>query len=147
PEYRSLHNPGFDKLVPLVRELATLASCPIVASIAGATPEEYGVLARAFAEAGAALIEANLADPYVAATLGPWDDRAALRAVLGRRAAPSVPVAVKLPERVGFPYRELGRELREAGVRAVVARNEFAGIEKLRLEAGEGFDVVAVGGV
>src|SRR4029077_21026598 len=94
-----------------------------------------------------ALIEANLADPYVAATLGPWDDSAALRAVLGRLAASSVPVAVKLPQRGGVPYRELGRELREAGVRAVVARNEFAGIEKLRLEAGEGFDVVAVGGV
>src|SRR5947208_7846387 len=71
PEYRSLHNPGFGKLVPLVRELLGIASCPVVASIAGATADEYGVLARAFGEAGAALIEANLADPYVAATLAP----------------------------------------------------------------------------
>src|SRR5881296_2044673 len=48
PEYRSLHNPGHDKLVPLVRELTALAACPIVASIAGATADEYGTLARVF---------------------------------------------------------------------------------------------------
>ena len=33
PEYRSLHNPGFDKLVPLVRELVEIAACPVIASI------------------------------------------------------------------------------------------------------------------
>jgi len=37
PGYRSLHNPGYDKLLPLVRELAAQARCPVVASIAGAT--------------------------------------------------------------------------------------------------------------
>src|SRR6266403_3069142 len=58
PDYRSLHNPGYDKLLPLVRELAGIASCPIVASVAGAAPDEYATLARAFGEAGAALIEA-----------------------------------------------------------------------------------------
>src|SRR5437879_398532 len=72
PEYRSLPNPGHDKLLPLVRELTELASCPIVASIAGATPEEYGTLARVFGEAGAALVEANLVDPWVVTTLAPW---------------------------------------------------------------------------
>lgn len=148
PEYRSLHNPGFDKLVPLVRELAAIAPCPVVASVAGATADEYGVLARAFADAGAALIEANLADPYVVATLAPWEDRSALRAVLRRlTSATPVPVAVKLPERIGFAYAELGRELREARVPAVVARNEFSGFEKLLLEGGGGFDVIVVGGV
>jgi dihydroorotate dehydrogenase (fumarate) len=148
PEYRSLHNPGFAKLVPLVRELVGIASCPVVASIAGATADEYGTLARAFGEAGAALIEANLADAYVAATLAPWEDRSALRAVLQRLASATlVPAAVKLPERIGFPYAELGRELREAGVRVAVARNEFSGFEKLLLEGGGGFEVIAVGGV
>src|SRR5437870_4843743 len=141
PEYRALHNPGYDKLLPLVRELAELASCPIVASVAGAAPDEYATLARAFAEAGAALIEANLSDPYVLATLAPWEEPAALRAVLRRLAsAAPVPVSIKLPERIGFPYRVLASELDEAGLRVVVARNEFFGFEKFRLEAGSGFD-------
>ncbi|HJQ84369.1 MAG TPA: hypothetical protein VKA21_09860 [Candidatus Binatia bacterium] len=148
PEYRALHNPGFDKLVPLVRELVELASCPIVASIAGASADEYGTLARAFGEAGAVMIEANLADPYVTTTLAPCEDRDALRAVLARlAAATTVPVAVKLPERIGFPYRVLAAELRAAGLRVVVVRNEFSGLEKFLLEAGAGFEAIAVGGV
>ena len=87
PGYRSLHNPGYDKLLPLVRELAAQARCPVVASIAGATADEYANLARAFGAAGAALVEANLADPWVAATLAPWDERDVLRALLVKLAA------------------------------------------------------------
>jgi len=148
PEYRSLHNPGYDKLVPLVGELAAQASCPVVASVAGATADEYGTLARAFGEAGAALVEANLADPYVAAALAPWEDRTVLRALLQKLAAASpVPVSVKLPDRLGMPYADLVAELHQAGIRVVVARNDFGGLEKLRLAAGPGFELIAVGGV
>jgi dihydroorotate dehydrogenase len=148
PEYRSLHNPGYDKLLALVRELSEIASCPIVASVAGASPDEYATLARAFADAGAALVEANLADPYVLATIAPWEDPDALRAVLRRLAsAATVPISIKLPERIGFPYRLLAGELREAGIRVVVARNEFSGFEKFMLEAGTGFEVIVVGGI
>jgi len=148
PGYRSLHNPGYDKLVPLVRELSAQAACLVIASVAGASADEYANLARAFGEAGAALVEANLADPYVIATLAPWEDAAALHAVLARLVAASpVPVSVKLPERIGMSYRQIGSVLREAGVRVVVARNDFAGYERFRLEAGPGFDVIPVGGV
>ena len=148
PEYRSLHNPGYDRLLPLVRDLTAVAGCPIIASVAGATADEYATLARAFAEAGAALIEADLAEPYVLATLAPWEDPAALRSVLRRLASSApVPVSVRLPERIGIPYRALAGELREAGLRVVVARNEFSGFEKFMLEAGPGFDVIAAGGV
>src|SRR5919198_4633746 len=104
PEYRSLHNPGYDKLLPLVRELATQAPCPVVASIAGATADEYANLARAFGEAGAALVEANLAEPWVAATLAPWEEREALRALLARLAgSATVAGAGKPPQRTGIP--------------------------------------------
>jgi dihydroorotate dehydrogenase len=148
PQYRSLHNPGYDRLVPLVRELAAQASCPIIASVAGATADEYATVVRAFGEAGAALVEANLADPWVSATLAPWEEREARRALLARLGAASpVPVSVKLPERIGLAYGALGAELREAGIHIVVARNEFAGLEKFLLEAGADFDVIAVGGV
>jgi len=122
PQYRSLHNPGYDKLVPLVRELAAQAPCPVVASIAGTTADEYANLARAFGAAGAALVEANLADPWVAATLAPWEERDVLRELLARLAASAtVPVAVKLPERIGIPYRTLAAALAEAGMRVVVS--------------------------
>src|SRR6266446_2863352 len=53
PAYRSLQNPGYDKLLPLVRELAAQAPCPVVASIAGTTADEYANLARAFGDPGA----------------------------------------------------------------------------------------------
>jgi dihydroorotate dehydrogenase len=148
PEYRTLHNPGYDKLLPLVGELAAEARCPIVSSVAGATADEYATLARAFGEAGAAMVEANVADPYVAATLAPFEDLDALRRLLGRLAGASpVPVSLKLPERIPLPYGVLAEELRTAGVRVVVAKNDFAGLEKLRIEAGGGIELIAVGGV
>jgi len=148
PEYRGLHNPGYDKLVPLVRELAGMAGRPVVASIAGVTADEYAILARAFSGAGAALVEANLADPYVTATVAPCESAAALRALLAKLVpACGVPLVAKLPERIGMSYRQLGTELAAAGVRAVVLRNDFAGFEKFLLEAGRGFDVIVVGGV
>jgi dihydroorotate dehydrogenase (fumarate) len=147
PQYRSLHNPGFDKLVPLVRELVEAGERPVVASIAGATADEYGTLARVFAEAGAALVEADFAEPWVAATLAPLEDVDALRRVAGRLGAAPVPVAAKLPERVPLGYRTVVAELRGAGIRAVVARNDFTGFEKLMLEGGRALDVIAAGGI
>lgn len=148
PQYRSLHNPGFDRLVPLVRELVAFGDRPVVASVAGATAEEYATLARAFAEAGAAMIEANLADPWVAATLAPFEDADVLREVAMKLAAASTaPVSVKLPDRVPLPYRRLVEVLRTAAVRVVVAKNEFTTFEKLLLEARGALEVIAVGGI
>lgn len=148
PAFRTLHNPGYDKLLPLVSELAAAASCPIVASIAGATADEYATLARAFGEAGAAMIEANVADPYVAATLAPFEERDALPRLLEKLAGASpVPVSLKLPDRIALPYRVLGDAMRAAGVRVVIAKNDFPGLEKLRLEAGPDLELIAVGGI
>jgi dihydroorotate dehydrogenase (fumarate) len=148
PQYRSLHNPGYDKLLPLVRELAGASSRPVVASIAGATAEEYATLARSFAEAGAAVVEANLADPYVAATLAPLDESGVLGHLL-RKLVPAcpVPLAIKLPERLGISYRMLVPELRDGGVGIVVAPNDFEGFQRLLLEGGAGFEVIALGGI
>ena len=70
PQYRALHNPGYDRLLPLVGELAATERV-VVPSIAGATQDELVTLARAFADGGATLVEVNLADPWVEATLAP----------------------------------------------------------------------------
>jgi len=147
PGYRSLHNPGYDRLLPVVGEL-TARGRPVIPSIAGATSDELVTLARAFDDAGAALIEVNLADPYVAATLAPFESLDGFRRLLTAvTAASSRPLAVKLPERPGFRYAVLGAALAEAGIRVVVAKNDFGGFEKLLVEAGRIFDIVAVGGI
>src|SRR5689334_2280190 len=148
PGYRTLHNPGYDKLLPLVRELAIEARCPVIASIAGATADEYATLARAFGDAGAAMIEANVADAYVAATLAPFEERPVLGRLLAKlTGATTVPVSLKLPERLGLPYRALADERGTAGLRVVVTRNDFAGLEKLRLETGASVELIAAGGI
>ena len=140
PEYRSLHNPGYDRLLPLVTELAA-AGRAVIPSIGGASADELVTLARAYADAGAALVEVNLAD-------APFESRDRLRDVLHVLAATaSRPLAVKLPERPGVSWKDVGAALRDAGVSVVVARNDFAGFEKFLIEAGRDFEVVAVGGI
>ena len=147
PGFRELQNPGFDKLLPLVRELAAVVDRPIVASIAGATVEELGFLAKAFADAGAAAVEANLADRWVESTLAPLESQATLHELCLRLAACGRPVWVKLPERVAMPYRVLVGTLLDAGVRAVVAHYDFHGYEKLMLESPSPIDVIVGGGI
>ena len=148
PQYRTLHNPGYDKLLPLVRELVGEAQCPIVASIAGSSVQEFATLARAFAEAGAAMIEVNLADDWVDATVAPWEGRETLSLLLAKlREATSAALSIKLPERLPISYGRAAERLAEAGVRVVVARNDFDGHERLRLATGSALEVIAAGGV
>src|SRR5207247_10949294 len=97
--------------------------CPVVASIAGVTADEYANLARAFGDAGAAMVEANLADAWVAATLAPFEEHDVLRELLAKLAASAaVPVAVKLPERIGLPYRAPPAAPAQARIPGVGAR-------------------------
>ncbi len=147
PAFRSLHNPGFDKLLPLVRELAGDGARPVVASLAATSVEEMSFLAKAFADAGATILEANLADPYVETTLAPFDRLETLHAVAERLAGAGRPCWVKLPDPTPMAYGPLVATLLDAGVRAVVAHNDFHGYEKLMLEAPAPIDVVVVGGI
>src|SRR5262245_59216351 len=87
PGFRELHNPGFDKMLPLVRELAAEGTRPVIASVAGATVDEVGFLAKAFADAGASVVEAALADRWVESTLAPLEDPQTLHDVATRLAA------------------------------------------------------------
>ena len=145
PEYRSLHNPGYDRLLPLVGELAATGRV-VIPSIAGATLDELVTLARAFADA--ALVEVNLDDPWVTATLAPFESPDTFRRLTTTLAAASArPLALKLPDRPGLRYAAFGAALEEAGIRVVVAPNDFGGFEKFFVEAGRDFDVIAVGGI
>ena len=93
PQFRSLKNPGFDKLAPVVRELAATNAPPVVASIAGGTIEEFAFLAHAFAGAGAAAVEAHLGEPWVEATLAPCENAETLQHLATRMASATNPTA------------------------------------------------------
>jgi dihydroorotate dehydrogenase len=149
PEFRTLHNPGYDRYLPLVGEIKAFGK-PIIGSVAGATADEYLTLARAFGEAGADLIEVNVAEPYVAATLDPWDDPAAFAKMLEAvRGAAARPIMLRCPERIPVPLTDLRQILNDAGVDAVVLANNFDVMEKFFLARGAGPlpTVVAFGGV
>ena len=148
PEFRSLHTPGFDKLVPLARELAAGCDKPVIASVAGSSGDEYATVGRAFAEAGAALVEANVAETWVDTTAAPFEAPGRLRELLERlvRECP-VPVTVRLPDRMRIGHAAVADELAAIGVRVVVIRNDFTRFEKFLLETGATFEVIAVGGI
>lgn len=146
PEFRSLHNPGMDKLLGLTRELAQLGK-PVIASVCGSTPREFAHQAGAYGEAGVAAVEANLAEDWVAATVAPFDDEDALEELCRDLVASSpVPVWLRLPPRA-LPYADLLPRLAEAGVQAVTVANEFMQFEKLLLSLTVPVDVIALGNV
>jgi len=148
PQFRTLHNPGYDKLLPLVRELVTGGDKPVVASIAGGTVEELMLLAKTFAEAGAALVQVELGEAWVEATIAPFEHAQTLGDLVERvTAVCSVPLLLRVPHRPAMPYRTIGAVLRASGGRVVVLDNEFLAFEKFQLEAGEGLEIVAVGGI
>jgi dihydroorotate dehydrogenase len=146
PEFRSLHNPGLDKIVGLTRELVALGK-PVVASVCGGTVNEFAHLGAAFGHAGVAAVEATLAEDWVDATLAPLEDEGELRALCERLvASTTVPVWIRLPSKP-LPYREVLDVLGTTGVRAVTVVNEFTQFEKLLLELRGPVDVVALGNV
>lgn len=149
PQFRTLRNPGHDRLLPLVRQLAEEGAVPVVACVAGSTAEELGFLARVFGEAGAALVQLHLAEPWVAATLAPFQDVETLAHVADVvRAQATTPLLVEVPSGTWRHYADVGRVLRDAGIGGVVVRGEFTGIEKFVVEAGaDGLEIVALGGV
>jgi dihydroorotate dehydrogenase (NAD+) catalytic subunit len=147
-EFHGLHNPGHDKLLTVTRELVALGGAPIVASVAGGTADEYALLARLFGEAGASLVELNLADPWVARTIAPYEDMDALAEVTGRVLETSpVPVLVRLPTDVAPRWERIAATLKTVGVRGVVVGNDFAGMEKFLLETRGEIEMIAIGQV
>lgn len=149
PEFRTLRNPGHDRLLPLVRQLAEIGAVPVVACVAGSTAEELGFLARVFGEAGAALVQMHLAEPWVAATLAPFQNLETLARVCAMvREQATTPLLCDVPSEARGHYGDVGRVLRETGIGGAVVRGDFTGLEKFVLEAGrDAFEVVALGGV
>lgn len=147
-----IENPGHAYYVELVPELRR-AGKPLIASVAGLTVDEFIVVARALAAAGADLIEINLNDPHVHAHLAPFASIERLADIVStfRRAIPA-PLAVKFPSMVPLPLPEIAAVLLEADIPAAICHNTRANSgpsqAETLLQAAKGqLDVIGVGGV
>jgi dihydroorotate dehydrogenase (fumarate) len=159
PDLCGLINPGYRALLPLVGELRDLGK-PVIGSVAGFTVEDYAEMSRAYAEAGADIIELNLADPHVVCNTSGGCDLDVVRAVLTqvRHTQIATPLAVKLP-----PFQERAhlaevlRLLRQTAVPIVICLNAPLGdsepsaplthVQFACQELQGACDIVAVGGI
>lgn len=116
--------------LPRMAELTRAQDKPLIVSVAGFSPEEYGALAHLAADAGADLVELNLGCPNV------WDDGHQHRiasfdpelvaASLAAAAGAAVPVGAKLsPLADPIQLGEVAAALAESAARFVVSCNTF----------------------
>ena len=117
-----LANPGIGGIREYVEEYRRLGgTLPIMVSVGGETPEEFGKLAAEAAEAGADAVELNMSCPNVSWTAS-WEDIASVvkESVEAAKTA-GIPVWVKLGYGKGL-MREVKAAV-EAGADAVVLIN------------------------
>ncbi len=117
-----LANPGIDGIREYVEEYRRLGGdLPVIVSVGGETPKEFGELAKAAADAGAEAVELNMSCPNVSWTAS-WEDMALIvkESVEAAKAA-GIPVWVKLGYGKGL-MKEVKAAV-EAGADAVVLIN------------------------
>jgi dihydroorotate dehydrogenase len=164
----NLKNPGVDYYAALARDLAPKGTV-VWGSVVGVTEDEIVDVAKRLGQAGAKIIELNLADDFVGNSVGPFKSTDRLKALLKRvRAEVSAVIAVKVPPSV--PRDQAGAiaaVFKETGVAVAVCANDLPkGLEfdlakstvkaplgplsqthAFYLAGGGALDVVAVGGV
>lgn len=164
----NLKNPGVDYYASLARDLAPKGTV-VWCSVVGVTEDELVAVAKKLDQAGAKIIELNLADDFVANSVGPFTSTDRLRALLKRvRDEVRAVIAVKVPPSLPRDHAELiAAVFKETGVAVAVCANDLPkGLEfdlaKATVKATQGplsqthafylagggaLDVVAVGGV
>src|SRR5258705_13282467 len=147
-----IENPGQDYYVKLLPELHR-AGKPIITSVAGLTIDEFIVVARSLAAAGADLIEVNLNDPHVHNHVAPFASSARLYEVVStiHQAVPA-PLAIKFPANVPLPLTDVARVLMDAAIPAAVCHNTSANgapsqAQTILNETKGALDIIGVGGV
>ncbi|HTR61777.1 MAG TPA: hypothetical protein VMH37_08740 [Candidatus Binataceae bacterium] len=163
----NLKNRGMEHFAAIAGELVPRGK-KVIGSIVGTTEDEFVAVARRLDGAGAAILELNLADEYVAHSLAPFASLEKLKSVIGRvRDAVGCVLAVKLPPKSSFEARALADLLKSSGVAIAVCQNDLAkdleidvksGVVKgkpralsqahaMYREGGGQLDIVAVGGI
>ena len=123
-----LSNPGVAEEAKVVRAVKEACSTPLIASVFGATPDEFAALASAMADAGADAVELNVSCPNVQSEFGtPFAaDAAALKRVTAaaKKALDKTgtPLAVKLSLQCAS-IGEMARVVEGEGADWVVAIN------------------------
>ena len=164
----NLKNPGVDYYAALARDLAPKGTV-VWGSVVGVTEDEIVAVAKKLDQAGAKIIELNLADDFVANSVGPFKSTDRLRALLKRvRAEVRAVIAVKVPPSLPRDHAAaIAAVFKETGVAVAVCANDLPkGLEfdlakaivkapqgplsqthAFYLAGGGALDVVAVGGV
>jgi dihydroorotate dehydrogenase len=163
----NLKNRGVEHFAAIARELAPRGT-KVIASVVGATEEEFVDVARMLDRAGASIVELNLADDYVAGSVAPFASFERLKSLLGRvRAETGCVLAVKVPPRAPFDPRAIADLFKAMRIAIAVCANDLP--RELSIEIARGaiegpprtlsqahaffkesenlLDVVAVGGV
>jgi len=127
-----LPNPGYAKFIPELKEAIT-GTVPVIASIFGATPQEYAEVGGALADAGAPALEANVSCPHSTPqstrTMIIGKDPALTAEVTEELcAAVNVPVLVKLSPNV-TDIVEMARAAIGGGAAGITAINTIEAIE------------------
>ena len=118
-----LANPGIDVVVDAWAALPQRLGIPIIASIAGGTPDEFAELARRITGAGwAAALELNLSCPNVHGGLIAGDARAAADVVTAVRETTGLPLLAKLSPACG-DIAAVVRAVEAAGADALTCCN------------------------
>lgn len=163
----NLKNRGMEHFAAIAGDLVPRGK-KVIGSIVGTTEDEFVAVARKLDSAGAAILELNLADDYVANSLAPFASLERLKSVIGRvRESVGCVLAVKLPPQPSFEPRVLADVLKSGGVAIAVCQNDLpkdleidikTGLAKgepralshahaMFREADGRLDIVAVGGI
>src|SRR5580704_12908840 len=121
----NLKNRGVEHFAAIARELIPRGT-RVIASVVGATEEEFVDVARMLDRAGARIVELNLADDYVASSVAPFASFERLKSLLGRvRGETGCVLAVKVPPRAPFDPRAIADLFKSMRIAIAVCANDL----------------------
>src|SRR5271167_2530395 len=121
----NLKNRGVEHFTGIAREL-TPRGKRVIASVVGASEEEFVEVARMLDRAGASIVELNLADDYVTSSVAPFASFERLKSLLGRvRGETGCVLAVKVPPRPPFDPRALVDLFKSMRIAIAVCANDL----------------------
>ena len=121
----NLKNRGVEHFAAIAREL-TPRGRKVIASVVGASEEEFVDVARMLDRAGASIVELNLADDYVTGSVAPFASFERLKSLLGRvRGETGCVLAVKVPPRAPFDPRAIADLFKAMRIAIAVCANDL----------------------
>jgi dihydroorotate dehydrogenase len=121
----NLKNRGVEHFAAIARELIPRGT-RVIASVVGATEEEFVDVARMLDRSGASIVELNLADDYVTNSVAPFASFERLKSLLGRvRGETKCVLAVKVPPRAPFEPRAIADLFKSMRIAIAVCANDL----------------------